>query len=64
MEVVASSFGDAATMHRYVPSLWELLLGIGGVALFLFMTVFALRILEFLPKSLADSAVDPHVKEG
>lgn len=64
MEVVASSFGDAATMHRYVPSLWELLLGTGGVALFLFMTVFALWILEFLPKSLADSAVDPHVKES
>lgn len=64
MEVVASSFGDAAEVHRYVPSLWELLLGIGGVALSAFMTVFAMLILGFLPTSLADSVVDPHIKES
>ena len=34
----------------------------GGMALTLFIVAFALKVLRFLPVSLADSAVDPHAK--
>jgi hypothetical protein len=38
------------------------MLGLGGMALTLFIVAFALKVLRFLPVSLADSAVDPHAK--
>jgi len=44
----------------YSPSLPEFLLGIGGIALMLLLTFVAIRVLKFLPVSLADEAVDPH----
>ncbi len=56
---VTSSFYDGVVAH-YRPSLPEVLLGLGGVALALFMTVFAVKVLPFLPESLADADVDPH----
>lgn len=45
----------------YWPSLPELLLGIGGVAVALLITTVGIRVLQFLPESLADRAVDPHI---
>jgi molybdopterin-containing oxidoreductase family membrane subunit len=45
----------------YWPSLFELLLGVGGVAVALLITAVGIRVLQFLPESLADRAVDPHV---
>jgi Ni/Fe-hydrogenase subunit HybB-like protein len=42
----------------YTPSLPELALGAGGVALALALTVVALKLLPFLPRSLADGDVD------
>jgi Ni/Fe-hydrogenase subunit HybB-like protein len=42
----------------YTPSLPELALGAGGVALALALTVGALKLLPFLPRSLADGDVD------
>ncbi|NIP74109.1 MAG: molybdopterin oxidoreductase [Gammaproteobacteria bacterium] len=60
MEVVSSGFADAAPYHAYTPSLPEFLLGIGGVALALLLAVVAMRVLRFLPASLADEEVDPH----
>jgi len=42
----------------YAPSLPELALGAGGVALALALTVVALKLLPFLPRSLADGDVD------
>jgi len=55
---VASSFFDGV-VAAYTPSLPEILLGLGGTALALALTVVALKTLPFLPQSLADSDVDP-----
>ncbi|MEN8133257.1 MAG: NrfD/PsrC family molybdoenzyme membrane anchor subunit [Pseudomonadota bacterium] len=53
---VSSSFYDGV-VSSYAPSLPEIFLGLGGVALALAMVVFAIKILGFLPDSLADSEV-------
>jgi molybdopterin-containing oxidoreductase family membrane subunit len=54
---VASRFFDGV-VAAYAPSLPEAALGAGGVALALALTVVALKVLPFLPKSLADGDVD------
>jgi molybdopterin-containing oxidoreductase family membrane subunit len=54
---VASSFFDGV-VAAYTPSLPELALGVGGTALALALTAVALKVLPFLPKSLADGEVD------
>lgn len=59
-KIVSSSFFDGA-IGTYWPSLPEIALGVGGVALALGMTTFAIKILPFLPNSLADADVDPHL---
>ena len=56
---VSSSFGDGI-VNAYAPSLPEILLGVGGIALALAIVTFALAVLSFLPTSLADKDVDPH----
>jgi len=56
---VSSTFYDGV-INSYSPSLPEVLLGLGGVAVSLFIVVFALKVLRFLPASLADSVADPH----
>ena len=43
----------------YTPSLPEIALGVGGVALALALTVVALRVLPFLPLNFADADVQP-----
>jgi molybdopterin-containing oxidoreductase family membrane subunit len=53
---VASSFFDGV-VAAYAPSLPEVALGVGGVALALALTAVALKVLPFLPKSLADGDV-------
>ena len=58
---VASSFFDGVVAD-YAPSLPEILLGVGGVALALAMVVVAVKVLAFLPESLDNSLVDPHFK--
>jgi molybdopterin-containing oxidoreductase family membrane subunit len=58
---VSSSFFDGV-VASYTPSLPEFLLGIGGIGLALGMTTFAIKVLPFLPQSLADADVDPHHK--
>jgi len=50
---ISSSFMDGV-VAQYSPSLPEVVLGVGGVAISLAMTVFALKVLRFLPESLAD----------
>ncbi len=49
MEVTSSGFFDDAAVHSYTPSGWEILLGIGGIAIFVLLTTLALKILPFLP---------------
>ncbi|MDX1696765.1 MAG: NrfD/PsrC family molybdoenzyme membrane anchor subunit [Thiohalobacterales bacterium] len=56
---VTSSFFDGV-VASYAPSLPEVVLGIGGIALALAATVVGVRVLRFLPVSLADEQVDPH----
>ena len=54
---VASTFFDGV-VAAYTPSLPEMALGAGGVALALTLTVVALKVLPFLPQSLADGDVE------
>jgi molybdopterin-containing oxidoreductase family membrane subunit len=61
MEVIASDFFDNSSIHPYVPSHWEIMLGIGGIAISILLTTLALKILPFLPVSLADADLDPEI---
>ncbi len=61
MEVVSSTFFDGA-VSQYSPSLPELLLGLGGVAMSLIMIALGIKVLGFLPATLEDSVADPHHK--
>ena len=56
---VSSSFFDGV-VHSYIPSLYEILLGLGGVAIALLVAVIGVAVLDFLPESLEDAVVDPH----
>lgn len=51
-----SSFYDGV-VHSYTPSLPELFLGLGGVAIALLVTTFAVKVLRLLPASLDDATV-------
>jgi len=55
---VSSSFFDGV-VAAYAPSLPEVALGVGGLALALALTTVALKALPFLPQSLADGEADP-----
>jgi molybdopterin-containing oxidoreductase family membrane subunit len=44
-----STFGDAQ-FGEYTPSLWEILLGLGGVALAFLITTVGVRVLRFMPQ--------------
>lgn len=56
---VSSSFADGA-INAYVPSLPELLLGIGGIAITAIMVMMGIKAMRILPEDLSDKAVDPH----
>jgi len=56
---VSSSFFDGV-IASYTPSLPEFILGLSGIAVALAATVVGVRVLRFLPVSLADEQVDPH----
>jgi len=56
---VVSSFADGV-VGSYTPSLPEIILGMGGIAVALAATFVGVRVLRFLPSTLADDAVDPH----
>lgn len=53
---VSSSFYDGV-IASYTPSLPEVMLGVGGIAIALLLVTFAIKVLRFLPTSLADSEV-------
>ncbi|MDH3900531.1 MAG: polysulfide reductase NrfD [Gammaproteobacteria bacterium] len=55
---VTSSFFDGG-INAYAPSLPEFILGVSGVGLALAATLVGVRVLRFLPVSLADEIVDP-----
>ncbi len=60
---VSSSFFDGV-IASYTPSLPEFILGISGIAVALAATVVGVRVLRFMPVSLADDQVDPHYQAG
>lgn len=55
----SSSFYDGV-VHPYYPSLPEILLGLGGVAIAGMIVVIGVKVLRFLPESLGDEVVDRH----
>ena len=57
---VSSSFYDGV-IASYTPSLPEVGLGLGGVALAGLIVLFGLKVLRFLPASLAGSSLDSQV---
>jgi molybdopterin-containing oxidoreductase family membrane subunit len=61
-EIMSSGFFDQG-IHSYTPSGWEIMLGFAGVGISALLTVFALRILPFMPRSLADTDVDPEFRD-
>ncbi|MEA3277941.1 MAG: NrfD/PsrC family molybdoenzyme membrane anchor subunit [Pseudomonadota bacterium] len=60
--IIASGFYDGVNGEpaSYIPSLPEFLLGLGGIAVAMLITAVGIRVLQFLPESLADEDVDPH----
>lgn len=60
--ILESGFYDGVggAVASYAPSVPEVLLGFGGVAVALLITAVGVRVLQFLPESLADKDVDPH----
>ncbi|MFQ5642354.1 MAG: NrfD/PsrC family molybdoenzyme membrane anchor subunit [Thiogranum sp.] len=60
---VSSSFHDGV-VNSYSPSIWEITLGVGGVAVALLVVTIAVRVLRFLPVSLSDDVVDPHAAKA
>lgn len=61
--ILESGFGDGVNgvAAHYAPSFPELVLGVGGIAFAIAGTLVAVRMLKFLPLTLADEAVDPHL---
>lgn len=57
--VLASGFFDGVQgeASRYSPTIPEVLLGLGGVAIALLVTSVGVRVLQFLPESLADDVL-------
>ncbi len=62
-EILSGGFFEGQ-INEYSPSIWEISLGVGGVALSLIMVTIAVRVLKFLPTSLEDSVVDPHAAKA
>ena len=58
---VQSSFFDGV-INPYTPSLPEILLGLGGIAIAALMVIIGMKVLRFLPVSLADAAINPNFR--
>ena len=58
---VSSGFNDGV-ISSYTPSLPEIGLGLGGVALACLIVLFGIKLLRFLPVSMANAVIDPHYK--
>lgn len=58
---VESSYFDGQ-INTYTPTVWEWMLGLGGVGLAMAMVTVGIKVLRFLPESLADWVVEPESK--
>lgn len=56
---VSSSFFDGVVLS-YTPSLVEIGVGLGAMSLSGLIVLFGIKVLRFLPTTLANSAIDPH----
>lgn len=54
---VSSAFFDGV-VAEYTPSVWEILLGIGGTCIALLVVTVGVAVLDFLPESLSDNALE------
>ncbi len=67
MEVISSGFFDMPVNglagHPYMPSIWEFMLGLSGIGITALLTLVAVKILPFMPCSLADVSLDPDLKD-
>ncbi len=61
MEVLESGFNDGI-VSQYSATMPEILLGLGGFATALIVIALGVKVLGFLPATLADSVTDPHAK--
>lgn len=50
-----------ANIANYIPSIYEILLGIGGIALALIMVSLAVKMVPYLPENLADSNLEKNI---
>ena len=59
--ILESAYFDGVNgeARHYAPSLSEFLLGLGGLSIALLVTFVGVRIMQFLPVSLADTVTDP-----
>ncbi|HHB92436.1 MAG TPA: molybdopterin oxidoreductase, partial [Thioploca sp.] len=62
-EIINYGAIHSSTMYSYTPSIWEIMLGVSGIAIAAFLTVVAVRILPFMPRSLADTDIDETFKD-
>jgi Ni/Fe-hydrogenase subunit HybB-like protein len=56
--IESSSFYDGNGIHAYAPSIWEAMLGFGGIAIAFMATIIAVHALKFMPQD------DLHVLQG
>nr|AFI78407.1 sulfur oxidation protein DsrP [uncultured bacterium ws020C1] len=61
--IVESGYYDGVggLARHYSPTLPEFLLGVGGLSLALLVTFVSVRVMQFLPATLADEVTDPHL---
>jgi molybdopterin-containing oxidoreductase family membrane subunit len=58
---VSSSFNDGV-VNSYAPSLPEVVLGVGGIALALALALVAMRVLRFIPETMSDEAMQQYLE--
>lgn len=51
---------NEGVINSYTPTIYEITLGVGGIAFALALVTVAIKALRFMPESLADDAVDTH----
>lgn len=60
---ISSSFFDGV-ISTYTPSITEVALGFGGIAISLIMITVGIKVLRFLPDSLADDVLKSHLADS
>lgn len=58
---VSSSFNDGV-VNSYAPSLPEVVLGVGGIALALALALVTMRVLRFIPETMSDEAMQQYLE--